>query len=307
MPLEGGRVRAGLCTLGAEQRPAAIQPGFRERPLALPLCEEPFLGSWRLGSRFTASAPGAGLHDARRQRQGLTAVVSRPQGDRRVLVGLWSRPGRAEHDLYAGGRWHGAIGNCWALLCRREATCPGALCRGGLSSQLGPGERPGRRGNSGYAGFLARAGRLPSCRAAVPGRHLGRGQTLTQSSGCWDAPSPLASSLKHPEPDRMVALCCQAPAGVHGLKLGGAAFRQACRSMPPTSLLCGGGEGTSGPGVPANLAPKAQRCLPHSDCSGWCRGQGGACSHPRGQEASFPGKQPWVGGLWVLVTTSVLS
>lgn len=223
--------------------------------------------SWALGDWGAGSPP---LHQelacttARRQRQGLTAVMSRPQGDRRVLVGLWSRSGRAEHDVYAGGRWHGAVGNCWALLCRREATCPGALCRGGMSSQLGPGERPGRRGNSGYAGFLARAGRLPSWRAAVPGRHLGRGQTSTQSSGCWDAPSPLASSLKHPEPDRMVALCCQAPAGVHGLKLGGTAFRQACRTMPLTSLGCGGGGGwTSGPGVPANLAPK-------------CRGQGGA-------------------------------
>lgn len=55
LPLEGGRVRAGLCALGAERRPAAIQPGFGERPLALPLCGGPSLGSWRLGSRFTPS------------------------------------------------------------------------------------------------------------------------------------------------------------------------------------------------------------------------------------------------------------
>uniref|UniRef100_A0A8C6DXP9 ADAM cysteine-rich domain-containing protein n=1 Tax=Moschus moschiferus TaxID=68415 RepID=A0A8C6DXP9_MOSMO len=33
------------------------------------------------------------------------------QGDRRVLIGL-SRPGCAEHDVYAGGRWHRAVGNC---------------------------------------------------------------------------------------------------------------------------------------------------------------------------------------------------
>ena len=204
------------------------------------------------------------------------AVVSCPQGNRRVLVGLWCRPGRAEHDMCAGGRRHRAVGSCWALLRRREAACPGALCRGGMSSQLGPGKRPGRRGSSGYAGLLAGAGRLPLCRAAVPGRPLGRGQTSVQSSGCWDAPSPLASSLKRPEPDRMVALCCQAPAGVHELKLGGVAFRQACQPMPPSSLGCGGGEGTSGPGMPADLTPKAQHRLPHGDGSGWCRGQGGA-------------------------------
>ena len=43
LPLEGGRVRAGLCALGAERRPAAIQAGFGERPLALPLCGGPSL------------------------------------------------------------------------------------------------------------------------------------------------------------------------------------------------------------------------------------------------------------------------
>ena len=277
MPLEGGSVRASLCTLGAKWRPAAVQPGLRERLLALPLCGGPSVGSWRLGSRFTASlCQDLDCTTARRQRQSLTAVVSCPQGNRRVLVGLWRRPGRAKHDVCAGVRWHGAVGDCWALLCRREAACLRALCRGDMSSRLGPGERPGRRGSSGYTGILARAGRPPSCRAAVPGRPLGRGQTSMQSSGCWDAPSPLASSLKRPEPDKMVALCCQAPTGVHGLKLGGVAFRQACQPMPPTSLGCGSGEGTSGPGVPADLAPKAQHRLPHGDCSGWCRDQCGA-------------------------------
>ena len=57
---------------------------------------------------------------------------------------------------------------------------------------------------------------------------------LTQISGCWDAPSPLVSGLKHPEPDRMVPLCCQAPAGIRGLRLRGVAFRQACQPVPPT-------------------------------------------------------------------------
>ena len=116
MPLEGGRVRAGLCALGAERRPAAIQPGFGKGPwpclfVGVPLCARSWL------------AP-----TARRQRQGLMAVMSHPQGGRRVLISLWSRPGCAEHDVYAGGRWHRAAGNCWALLHRREAACPGALC-----------------------------------------------------------------------------------------------------------------------------------------------------------------------------------
>lgn len=193
------------------------------------------LGDWAAGSPPLCARSWL-APTARRQRQGLTAVVSHPQGGRRVLISLWSRPGCAEHNVYAGGRWHRAAGNCWALLRRREAACPGALCRGGMSSRLGPGERPGRRGSSAYTGLLARAGRRHSCRAAVLGRPLGRGQASTQSSGCWDASSPLVSGLKHPEPDRTAALCCQAPAGVRGLRLGGVAFRQACRPMPPTPL-----------------------------------------------------------------------
>lgn len=87
-------------------------------PWLLPFSGDPPLGSWIWGSRFTASLP-------QEQRQGLMAVLCRPQGDAGcVLVGLWNRSGRAEHDVCAGGRWHGGASNCWALLRRREAACP---------------------------------------------------------------------------------------------------------------------------------------------------------------------------------------
>lgn len=141
-----------------------------------------------------------------------------------------------------------------------------------------------RRGNSGYAGFLARAGRLPSWEGCLsPGGTWVRGRLWSvESSGCWDAPSPLASSLKHPEPDRdrhFAARLCR----IHGLAES-TCFQTSMLDNALTSRSCG----VVGGGL------QGQVCLliwlPSVEARGgvkfdWARA------------ASFLGKQPWVGGL----------
>lgn len=77
-------------------------------------------------------------------------------------VSLWSRTGRAECDVCAGGRGHGGAGHCWALPHRPEAICPRAMYRGDVSSRLGPSGGPVSR----------RRGCVPSgqCQAGGSGR-----------------------------------------------------------------------------------------------------------------------------------------
>lgn len=69
------------------------------------------------------------------------ALPHRVGGVRRLLVGLWSRPGHTECDVCAGGRWPGGTNDSWALL-HRQATCPQALYGDGMSSGLGPSGPP---------------------------------------------------------------------------------------------------------------------------------------------------------------------
>lgn len=57
-----------------------------------------------------------------------------------MLICLWSRPGRTECDVRAGGRWPGGTSDCGALLHRWQAACPRALCGCGVCPGLGPCE-----------------------------------------------------------------------------------------------------------------------------------------------------------------------
>lgn len=103
------------------------------------------LGYWGVGSLppcpRSRAAPAAQWRG-----QGLMAIPCHPQRDIGHLpVSLWSRTGRAECDVCAGGRGHGGAGHCWALPHRPEAICPRAMYRGDVSSRLGPCECPGHQ------------------------------------------------------------------------------------------------------------------------------------------------------------------
>lgn len=102
----------------------------------------PLLGILLWRSSFAASSAGSrGAPVSRWQRQGLMAVLRRPQvgGVRRLLVGLCSRPGHTECDVCAGGGRPGGTSDSWALL-HGQATCPRALYGDRLSSRRGPRE-----------------------------------------------------------------------------------------------------------------------------------------------------------------------